>query len=175
MQSATRHLIWVGGSGSSAIPVCRLMVADRMLSGSVITNCHRFCVKFRISQDALKSARVCGTCAVGSATSGPADDDDSALSMGTLDRAAAEEKLDALFGASTCAALAAPAWKERLETITQVADQVCCWCATLNGRPRPLHSPGADHTECCRSCGRIMSLRPLREMQCCCNTLELGF
>ncbi len=44
--------------------------------------------------------------------------------MGTLDRAAAEEKLRALFGDTICTALAAPAWKERLETMTLLADQV---------------------------------------------------
>lgn len=65
-----------------------------------------------------------GASASAAAASAPADDDDSALSVGTLERAAAEEKLRALFGDTICTALAAPAWKECLETMTLLADQV---------------------------------------------------
>lgn len=55
---------------------------------------------------------------------GTACDDDMAPPTGTMDRAAAEEKLDALFGSGSSGALASSAWKERLETITRIAEQV---------------------------------------------------
>lgn len=55
---------------------------------------------------------------------GTACDDDMAVPSGTMDRAAAEEKLDALFGNGSSGALASNAWKERLETISRIAEQV---------------------------------------------------
>ena len=72
---------------------------------------------------ACKAARP-ATSAASAEPVGPADDDDSALSVGSLSREEAEGRLGELFGEATVVALRSANWKERLEAMDTILAKV---------------------------------------------------
>ena len=64
------------------------------------------------------------TSAAAAEPAGPADDDDSALSTGSLSREEAEGRLAELFGEAAVVALRSSNWKERLEAMEMILAKV---------------------------------------------------